>query len=1631
MMNRTTLVVAGLFLCGFQRLDATSDHRLPAASDHGLPAASDESYDFSPLTQRIEGWVDSGYYPGAAMILAKDDRVLYKKYFGNYTPSTVVYIASAGKWLAAATIAAVVDEGKLSWDDKVKKWLPAFTGAKGEATLRQLLSHTAGYPDYQPPGQHLDDYSSLATSVAHILPLPADTLPGVVFHYGGLAMQVAGRMAELATGKDWETLFQEKLARPLNMPSTHFTPVDTTPGHNPMLGGGARTTLDDYAHFLAMIAANGLYQGKRILSAASLREMESDQVHAARVPPDQYVEHVRHQNRSDIYGLGEWREEVDAGGRATLLSSPGWAGAYPFVDKRYGVYGFFLARVNVEKADAAHFSAFYSSPVLPVVIRKIVGEGTAAVAMPVVVPVKASPFDLGEIRLLPGPFKASMDREGRWLLSLPADRLLHSFRVNAGMSTVDKNSKTKMPRPLGGWEQLDMELRGHSIGHLLSGLAFQYASTGESAFRLKGDSIVSGLAEVQRVLNQGGYLSAFPQEYVDRNLEGGAVWAPWYTLHKLLAGLIDQYVYTGNRQALTVAIGMGNWALRKLSPLSAERLQQMLRNEFGGINEAWYNLYGITGNPEYKRLAELFYHHAALDPLARGEDDLPGLHANTVIPKINGEARAYELMGDSQARKITEFFWDDVIRSQTFAIGSNSDREHFFARGQIAHHLTGYTGETCNTYNMLKVTRHLFSWTADEKYVEYYERALYNHILGQQDPESGMVCYFTPLKAGAYKLYSTPDSSFWCCVGTGFESHSKYGEGIYYHDGRDLFVNLFIPSVLSWREGGIVLRQETSFPEEARTTLIVDSVAPAGAARTIYLRYPAWATEGVTLTVNGKIAPVHQAAGSYIRLQRQWQRGDRIVLSCPMSLRLVPAPDSPSVAAIAYGPIVLAGAMGTEQMRRPFHDPSDPYEYYDYDYGIPAGLVHTLSLHRPLDQCLRATGRPLEFETREGCSPVPIRLEPYYRIHRQRTVVYWDLAGPDAQAGGHRDPDSSGPVNEQSRTIVSPDGHLQIIFHQRELSPGKRAMYYQVNYKNKPVIEESRLDIRLDNHLCEEAMALKVDTHADWCENLIITGIDTLSKDTVWRPRYGECNFVPDHYNAVIVHLVKDDNAIYKMDIELRAYNEGVAFRYFFPENPKGAYYRVVAENTEFHLPPGAKGWFTNWAQGPYTLRPLQDWPGESERPLTLRLADGPYVCLTEGAMVDYSRTKFRLSTEKPNTIVTAMNDPADLISPVGSPWRLILIGDRPGDLIEHDYLVLNVNQPDKIGSEDWIKPGKQMRLMIQTPEEAYANIDFLVKHHLQYLLLDWKWYGPAFTFTSDATRPVSSVGLPAILEYAKAHGIGVWLYANMQALYAQSDSMFRVYHEWGVKGVKFGFVQVGSQRWTTWLESMLQKAAENKIMVDVHDDWRPTGEQRTWPNLLTAEGVRGNEEMPDATHNTILPFTRGIAGPADYTLCYYDPRIKTTHAHQLAMAAVYYSPLQTMYWYDKPSQSHDEPELEFWDRIPTTWDETRVVQGAPGEYVTIARRKGEEWFVGTLNNNEGRQLKIALDFLQQGKKYEATVYSDDSTIPTQTHVSLQHFSVDAGMTLDAPLLPSGGQAIWIRPGATFPTSPKARYPAR
>ncbi len=592
-------------------------------------------------------------------------------------------------------------------------------------------------------------------------------------------------------------------------------------------------------------------------------------------------------------------------------------------------------------------------------------------------------------------------------------------------------------------------------------------------------------------------------------------------------------------------------------------------------------------------------------------------------------------------------------------------------------------------------------------------------------------------------------------------------------------------------------------------------------------------------------------------------------------------------------------------------------------------------------------------------------------------------------------------------------------------------------------------DVKYNNHTIILPSQLGIQANTLWNEGLSIVEQTSSTHDSEWTPVYGERNHVKDSYQSYQI-TIKKNGSNDKLELEFRLYDEGIAFRYRFPG---GQYLTIKDELTTFTLPEGTKAYFTPRAQTPYSVLSLSNWPDECERPLLLELPNGTYVCLSEAKVVDYVRTKFRLSSNKTNTIVTAMYGQVDEIAPYQTPWRVIMYGEKAGDIISHSDLFLNLNDPCQIKDPTWIKPGKVMREVTLSTEGGKALVDFAVKRHLQYIHFDAGWYGYEYDKESDATTVtldpkrnpnINALNLQEVIQYAKSKDIGVIVYVNQRALQQQLDEILPLYKSWGVAGIKFGFVQVGSQVWTKWMHEAVKKCADYGLMVDIHDEYRPTGFSRTYPNLMTQEGIRGNEEFPDATHNVTLPFTRFVAGPADYTICYYRqdfgdedrqadnhgvPRskvIKTTPAHQLALSVVYYSPLQYMYWYDKPSDSQDEPELKFFDDVYTTWDDTKILQGEVGQSIITARRKGEEWFIGALTNNESRSIQTSLSFLPEGRNYIAEIYTDgDKTIKTRTHVKCLKFRVNNESVLQFQLKASGGAAIRIVPEQI--TNPKIK----
>ncbi|WP_018626233.1 glycoside hydrolase family 97 protein [Niabella aurantiaca] len=604
----------------------------------------------------------------------------------------------------------------------------------------------------------------------------------------------------------------------------------------------------------------------------------------------------------------------------------------------------------------------------------------------------------------------------------------------------------------------------------------------------------------------------------------------------------------------------------------------------------------------------------------------------------------------------------------------------------------------------------------------------------------------------------------------------------------------------------------------------------------------------------------------------------------------------------------------------------------------------------------------------------------------------------------------------QKGPLASPDG--KVVFGLQLNDNGSPA--YRLTYEKKAVLLSSSLGVD------------------GWADGLDLKDTRSVRNNTDWKPVYGERSVIRDHYNARIYTFGKKEVPSQQLQIEVRAYNEGLAFRYLFKDSFPDKRLRIEKDLTTFQLPEGTLAWFAGRAQAAYQLLPLNKWPGEAERPLTLQLRNGLYAALAGAGVVDYCRTKFVLDARKPNTIACAMFDAVERSIPFSTPWRMILLAEKPGALLENNDLFLNLNPPNEIANTSWIRPGKVMREITLSTSGAKKLVDFAVKRHLQYIHFDAGWYGHEYDSAADASRvnvdplrnPVNELNMEDVIRYARQRGIGVFLYVNQIALAKQLDQLLPLYHQWGIAGIKFGFVNVGSYRWTRWLHEAVKKCARYQLMVDIHDEYRPTGFSRTYPNLLTQEGVRGNEEMPDATNNTILPFTRFLCGPADYTICYYHrPELKpslaktqnarvlkTTSAHQIALSVVYYSPLQFMYWYDRPEDSRDEPELEFFDRVPTVWDDTRVLDGAIGQYVTVARRSKKDWFVGSITNNDARKLRISCSFLPPGKKYRAKIYYDDPASPVRTRVSIKQVVVDAASVIDTPLPASGGQAIWLQP---------------
>ncbi len=601
------------------------------------------------------------------------------------------------------------------------------------------------------------------------------------------------------------------------------------------------------------------------------------------------------------------------------------------------------------------------------------------------------PFPLTDVRLLDGPFLDAQKRDEAYLLQLEPDRMLHNFRVNAAL-------EPKAP-VYGGWESVKMwegiRAHGHTLGHYLTAASLMHAATGHEVMKRRVEYIVGELKACQDAAKTG-LVCAFPDNtaQIDNLVAGRRVaGVPWYTLHKIFAGLRDAHLLCGSAPARDVLVQLADWAVEATRGMTDDQFERMLDVEHGGMNEVLADVYALTKDERHLILAERFCHKAVLTPLSEGRDNLDGLHSNTQIPKIVGFERLFQLTGKPQYRAAAEYFWQNITGTRSFATGGNGDGEHFFPVSEFAGHLaSAKTMETCCSHNMLRLTRMLSLRDPTAAYGDYYEKTLINTILASQDPDTGMMTYFQSTRPGYLKLFCTPFDSFWCCTGTGIENHAKYGDSIYFRGAPDgpqadsLHVNLFIASTLDWKERGIALKQTTSFPEAGKTRLEI--TAATAREFTLHIRHPGWAATA-SVSINGIATEPSHTPGSFIALKRVWKNGDVVEVEMPMALRMDLLPGTTDTAAVVYGPIVLVGALGREvkpgedlhinerTIGSVFNDPVEVPSFAGELAGIPAKI--------------KPAGTPLTFKTEGIGRPGDVTLIPYYRTAHQHYNMYWKI----------------------------------------------------------------------------------------------------------------------------------------------------------------------------------------------------------------------------------------------------------------------------------------------------------------------------------------------------------------------------------------------------------------------------------------------------------------------------------------------------------------------------------------------------------------------------------------------------------------------------------------------------------------
>lgn len=600
----------------------------------------------------------------------------------------------------------------------------------------------------------------------------------------------------------------------------------------------------------------------------------------------------------------------------------------------------------------------------------------------------------------------------------------------------------------------------------------------------------------------------------------------------------------------------------------------------------------------------------------------------------------------------------------------------------------------------------------------------------------------------------------------------------------------------------------------------------------------------------------------------------------------------------------------------------------------------------------------------------------------------------------------------QKTVVKSPDGRL--------------SLESQAGHSNSDLL---RFTLRANGAIITKNASLEIvadGTEASWQP---IRKSPQLTRED-WTPVYGERARIHNEYRSFTIEYRSTGTHGHRMYVDARLYNEGLAIRYRLYQ--AGSSIRIAAERFSVPLRKDAVAWISTTAQGMINQTSIGKISEEAERPLTVRLNEKNWLALGEAGLDDFARMKWRSSGD--SVLQSTLSGEVVANDSLVSPWRYIMHANSPAQLLQQNYFLPNLNKPCAITNTSWIEPGKVLREASLTTNGAFACIDFAAKHAIRYICFDAGWYGREDADSSDATRvaldPARSKGpldLQSVIGYGKQKGVGVILYVNRRALERQMDTLFPLYESWGVKGIKFGFVQVGAQSFTAWLHRAIRKAAEHHLLVDVHDEYRPTGYARTYPNLLTQEGIRGDEESPYTEQTIKTLFTRMIAGPADNTICYFTRRVNRmgSHTAQLAKSVCIYSPLTFVYWYDRPQRNNSDtaegvirplPEITWFDQLPMSWDDTKILEGDMEKFATIARRKNGEWFIGSLSGTEPHSISLPLNFLDKGKSYEAVLYEDDPAAGNFSQVKISRKTVNASTVLQLHLAKRNGLAIHLRP---------------